>query len=55
MALHAEDALMLLRDGVLQAGNGATWIRATHASYSQAAPLAGVVRDQVRRWDGSLP
>jgi len=55
MALHAEDALMLLRDEVLQAGNDASWIRATHASYGDAAPLAGLVRDQVRRWEGSLP
>ncbi|MBK6471151.1 MAG: glutamate--cysteine ligase [Betaproteobacteria bacterium] len=55
MALHAEGALTLLRDEVLQAGNDATWIRATHASYGEAAPLSSVVRDQVRRWEGSLP
>ena len=55
MALHAEDALMLLRDELLNTGNDARWIRAAHGSRGEAATLAAVVRDQVHRWEDSPP
>jgi carboxylate-amine ligase len=54
IALHAEDALMRLRDEVRQAGNDARWIRTTHAAHGDGAPLSQVVREQVRRWEGRL-
>lgn len=55
MALRAEGALMLLREDVLKAGNDSTWIRATHVSHGEDAPLSAVIADQVRRWEGNSP
>lgn len=53
MALRAESALTRLREELLQSGNDASWIRATHASHGPAAPLSSTVREQVARWQGT--
>lgn len=50
MELDAEDALALLRDSVLHAGNDASWVR---AAFDRCADLSEVVDLMSLRWAGN--